>query len=62
VLPGVAGVAGVAGIVPLGFTLLPGVTVLLGVLPGAGLTCAFALFIANAKNKAVLIIAIFFIK
>ena len=68
VLPGIAGVAGVAGIVPLGFTLLPGVTVLpgvvvpLGVLPGAGLTCAFALFIAKAKNKAVLIIAIFFIK
>jgi hypothetical protein len=56
-------------IVPLGRTLLPGVTVPAGgviplgvvVLPGAGLICAEALFIANAKTNAVLIIAIFFI-
>ncbi len=62
-------------VVPLGLTvvrfgtLLPGFTVPAGfvvpvgvvVLPGAGLICAEALFRANAKTNAVLIIAIFFI-
>jgi hypothetical protein len=44
-----------------GLLVLPGV-VPPGVLPAPPLTCAFALFIANASNNAVLIIDIFFIK
>jgi hypothetical protein len=48
---------GLGGLGLVGLVVLPGV-----LLPGVPFTCAFALFIANARSSAVLINAIFFIK